>query len=117
MFSYHDYKIVHVFFVILMLTSFSAQLFASEKKKFLSIFSGLATLMVLVGGMGLMARLGIGHGESWPLWIKLKMGLWLILSIGLPVVIKRMKRFASMGYTVMIILTLLAVYSAVTKPF
>ena len=47
--------------------------------------------MIFVAGMGLMARMGIGHGEgSWPGWIIAKMALWLALAISTPVLSKRL---------------------------
>ena len=38
---------------------------------------GVALVIVLVAGFGMIARLGMGGG--WPLWVWLKLVIWLVL--------------------------------------
>lgn len=41
---------------------------------------GLIIFMILVGGMGLLARIGFKHSEPFPLWVKLKFSGWFVLT-------------------------------------
>jgi hypothetical protein len=40
---------------------------------------GIALFIVLLGGFGLMARMGIVHGMDWPAWVWAKVAVWLLL--------------------------------------
>ena len=55
-------------------------------RKLLTIMHGVALIVVLVAGFGLMARLGIMSG--WPTWIYVKLALWLVLGGALTLVRK-----------------------------
>ncbi len=50
------------------------------------ILHGLAVLAILVSGFGLIARLKM---HSLSLWIWLKLGIWIILGILIPVLVAR----------------------------
>ncbi len=72
------YQILHLVSVLLLVaTTFSA--FANTdprvRKKTLMI-SGILSLLVLVGGMGLLAKNNLG----WPGWVLVKLVCWLVLS-------------------------------------
>lgn len=47
-------------------------------RRLLMIGHGVALLVVFVAGFGLMAKRGI-MGGGWPLWIWIKLALWLLL--------------------------------------
>ena len=72
------YQIGHVLGVMLLVaTTFAA--FASPdpaRRRQSLIASGVLSLIVLTGGMGLLARLGYG----WPVWVFGKLACWLVLS-------------------------------------
>lgn len=113
--TYQFYKVLHIASVVGFFVLMSMAAADMKKTKFRSIVSGIASLAILVAGMGLMARLGIKHSEGWPLWIKLKFGIWAIITIGAPVVLKRlpvhMARFMLIAYVLLVV----AVYSAIYK--
>ena len=117
MISYEIYKVLHLYAVIVMVLSLGINLVVPEKIKFFSILSGVFTFLALVGGFGLMARLGIKHGQMFPLWITIKMLIWLIIAIGAPIAIKRFAPTRKLIILkVMMMLSLISIIMAVFKP-
>ena len=89
------YRLMHYLAVIIFVaanaTLFFAPPLANPKKARIAV--GIASFLILVGGMGLILRaLGLTHGsgDPWPWWIKLKLILWLIVAIGSPILDKRL---------------------------
>ncbi|MGE9291813.1 MAG: hypothetical protein ACQKBT_12515 [Puniceicoccales bacterium] len=50
-----------------------------------SIISGLGLLMILVGGFGMQAKMGLG----WPTWLIIKIVIWLLLGAALSLINKK----------------------------
>jgi hypothetical protein len=107
MISYENYKVIHLASLFILFTGLSISFYGIEKKH-IKVLTGIGTLISLVAGMGLMARLGIGHGTEWPLWIKIKMTIWFLVAIGGAVVAKRFRRFGIPSYFVCLLLFILA---------
>ena len=116
------YRLMHYLSVLVWVAG-SATLFfgnSDQNPKKAKITVGIASLLILVGGMGLIIRaLGLTHGSdaSWPWWIKIKLILWFIVAVGTPVLYKRVspeKRIA-VGIVLMA-LVFTAVILAVYKP-
>ena len=119
MFSYEFYKVLHLLSIILFAAFLGYSFAPITPSKKVKIFTGVLGLLIFVAGMGLLARLGIGHGGmSWPGWIIAKVALWLLLTVSTPILIKRLqgpaKRRAFFG--VMVVFGLL-VYLGVYRPF
>lgn len=116
MFSYQVYKLVHLASVFFFLGSLGASFFIKEQAKLIKILTGITSFLILVGGMGLLARLGFSHGEPFPFWVLLKMGLWLSLAMLGPVLAKRLKSMKALALIGFLSLAGLAAYAAIYKP-
>ena len=85
MLSLETYKFIHLAGVIFLFVSLGAYLAISSNKAALSkrliaITHGTAVVVILVAGFGLLARLGFSGVQSWPLWVWVKLAVWLILA-------------------------------------
>lgn len=112
MISYQVYKLIHLTSIFLFLTGASVLLLAKPKSVFWKILTGLASFFILLGGMGLMARLGNGFQP----WIQAKLVLWFAVTGLGHLVAKRFPGFALKAYWITILLATLAAYIAIYKP-
>lgn len=117
--TYGFYKVVHLFGVLLLFTSLgtlaaSAKAESGPLKRIAGAAHGIALVIILVAGFGLMARLSM-FGAI-PLWAWGKVGLWLLLGIAvLP--LRRKPEWAVWLWVALPFVGGLAAWLAVTKPF
>jgi hypothetical protein len=83
-------------------------------RKPVAITHGIGMVLVLVGGFGMLARLGIFW--PWPGWIVGKIIIWFVLGI-LIAVIGRTPALAKPLWWITIGLAAIAAYLALNKPF
>lgn len=82
MLSLSFYKVAHLFGIMLMFSALGALVVAAagdadpRLKKLGGMAHGIALVLILVAGFGLIARQGFAGG--WPLWIWLKLLIWLL---------------------------------------
>lgn len=118
MITYETYKILHLFSLLVVVCAMGVILGEGRwipDRRFKGIIT-LGTILLFVGGMGLIARLGFKHGEPFPLWIWIKMVSWLILSV-LLILLFRMqgKKNKLLIGSASIVVLFIAVFSAVMK--
>lgn len=110
--SYGFYKIIHLFSIVLFFTFFAFAVERGQKLKKSVIVTGVALVLLLVSGFGLVARIGIAHGSGWPLWLYGKLAIWLVLGVGAHVAMKRFAAHLTKVYWVGMILLVVAAYLA-----
>ena len=78
------YKLLHLFAVMLMFSALGVVIAAAvagdanpRLRKLGGMAHGIALVLILVAGFGLIAKQGFGGG--WPLWVWLKLLIWLVL--------------------------------------
>jgi hypothetical protein len=121
MFSHEFYKIVHIIGIVTLMVALGGAAFlmmagATTSRRLLAVLHGAGAFLILLGGFGMLARLGIIQGGSFPAWLWLKIGVWLILGAALIVAWRR----PGLARPVLFSLPLLAgvaTYMAVYKPF
>ncbi|PIS11424.1 MAG: hypothetical protein COT73_04085 [Bdellovibrio sp. CG10_big_fil_rev_8_21_14_0_10_47_8] len=122
MISYEVYKILHIAGIALLCLGLGAVAasFASGSpikpavKMAGFIGHGLGLLLILIGGFGMAARLGLVHGL--PEWIYAKLGIWLVLG-GVVAVAKRKSQWIVGLFVLFTALVSCAAWIAITKPF
>ena len=120
------YKVVHILGVMFLFTALGSLLAAAwpgtgdaaaagPLRKRAGLTHGIALVVVLVSGFGMLARLGISHLGGWGTWIWLKLLTWLLLGAALTL-IRRQPRLAPALWIVLPLLGGLAAYLAIYKP-
>ena len=116
MITYEIYKIIHLFFIVVLFTTLGLQVFnGGEAKKAHKMWYGIASLLILVSGMGLLARIGVPHAEPWANWIRIKLTVWLFLTIASPIILRRFPNFKKKWWFISLGLLLIAIISVQYK--
>ncbi|MBC7713523.1 MAG: SirB2 family protein [Rhizobacter sp.] len=118
MISYETYKILHIFMIMMTLSATGAVIAEGRwmpRTSFKAVI-GILSFLILVGGMGLLARLGFKHGEGFPTWVYIKIVMWIILNVSLVILFRSQQKntkilFAWIAFASVFV----AVYTAVTK--
>lgn len=119
MLSHPIYKVIHLLGVLLLVCGlgglWAMAAAATEEsrraaRKLVLATHGTAMFLILFAGFGMLARLGISG--SWPLWVWIKVGIWVLLG-GLPVLLKRRQTPVGILFFVTPILAAIAAWAAV----
>ena len=113
--SYETYKILHYIFLFIFISGVSASFLLENPPKIMKILTGVSSLVIIVAGMGLLAR--TMGGEKWPGWVHAKLTIWALVVILAPVLSKRLKSNRGVALGGILTLTFVAVGLAVLKPF
>lgn len=120
------YKVIHIVGLILLMSALGgaavramigAPADATPTRRLLAILHGSGAFLVLLGGFGMLARLGImAGGGSFPGWIWVKLIIWGMLAVAL-VIPRRRPTLARPLLLALPVLGGLAAYMAIYKPF
>jgi hypothetical protein len=88
----------------------------SSTRPIVGTVHGVGVLLILVGGFGMLARMGFQHGASFPGWLIGKMVIWFVLS-GIALLPYRRPALARPFLVLLPLLAGAAAYLALYKPF
>lgn len=107
--SYQFYKMMHIISIVVFFSLFAVGAYSQASTKKNKIISGLMLFIILVGGMGLKKFAAPG---VWPLWLNIKMVIWLVVGVGSSIVVKRFPKYAVKAFWLSVGLLTLASYLA-----
>jgi hypothetical protein len=125
MLPYTFYKVVHIIGIVLLMSALGGVTIhvlnggtkqTNGARGLLAALHGTGALFILVGGFGMLARLGFAHGSMFPGWLLVKLAVWLLLA-GALILPYRRPSLAKPLYLALPVLGGLAAYMAVYKPF
>ena len=120
---YPIYKLMHYVGIFTMLVAFTLACAHAMRasshpdrrsRRGFAITSGVALLLILTGGFGMLARLGIVQGGL-PGWVLVKLGIWLALAAAIAAPL-RGRQFARALMVAVPLAALLAAAVALFKP-
>ena len=122
MIDYTIYKLIHFLGIIMIFVSLGGvmvHVFNGGAKadnvwrKPAGITHGIGLFLVLLGGFGMMARLGIQW--PWPNWLLVKLAIWLVLG-GVTGLVYRLGVGGKIMWVVVMLLGAIAGFMAIMKP-
>jgi hypothetical protein len=114
------YKLVHLVAIFFLFIAFGSYMTLKKNKiaggvRLAAITHGIATLVILISGFGLLARLGYHSPHDFPSWVWVKFGIWAALAVALTL-IKRASSLSRILWFLLPTLGALAAYMAIFKP-
>ena len=125
MFSHSLYNVVHIVGLAALIAALGGMALhgasggtraTSGARRLAAALHGLGALLILVGGFGMLARLGVMHGAGFPGWIWLKLGIWVLLAIAAALPYRR-PALARPLLVAVPVLAGIAAWAAIYKPF
>jgi hypothetical protein len=123
MIPYETYKVLHILGVLLAFAALGAPAHRGQwrhqvdliGRRLVTISHGVATFIILLGGFGALARLGVLHGNL-PGWVLVKLACWVVLAV-LVAIPYRKPALARPVFWFLPVLGGVAVVMAIYKPF
>lgn len=124
MFPFSFYKVVHLLGVVTLFTALGGTVLhalnggtrhSNAGRGLVGALHGISLLLILIGGFGMMARLGIAQ-SGFPGWIYAKLGIWVALPF-LGMLGARKPEYSRITMILMPIVGGLAAWIAIYKPF
>ena len=125
MLSHSVYNVAHIVGIIMIMAALGALALhamnggtreSNTARGLIAGLHGLGAFLVLLGGFGMLARIGFEHGSPFPGWLVVKIAIWLVLAGSVIVPYRR----SMLGKPLLLALPVLgglAAYMAVYKPF
>ncbi|MCO4793645.1 MAG: hypothetical protein KC493_08040 [Bacteriovoracaceae bacterium] len=111
--SYEFYKSLHLLMIFSFLVLGTLNL-VTQPTKLVKIGTGVTSFLIMVAGMGLLARIGSGFTG----WVIVKAVIWLLLAGLIPVAGKRFsEKGKQMTLVAIVALSAIAAFFAINKPF
>lgn len=118
--DYPVYKLLHLIGVVLLFLALGGAVLRAKLgaavgetgKKLVAASHGVALLVLLVSGFGILAKLGLGF----PAWVWIKLVIWLLLG-GVVVFLRARPQSAGAWWWRIALLGAIAAYLGVYKPF
>jgi hypothetical protein len=122
MIPFQVYKLIHLVGLLMLFLSVGGLILytihGGDRKqpwrKVLLATHGTGIILALVGGFGLLARIGVFW--PWPGWVAIKVGIWVIFA-AVPAIIARNPSSATVFWWSAVVLGAIAAYLAGSKPF
>ena len=114
--SYVVYKLIHFFGIVTIVSALAARSMhtisggssaISQPGRWLAIAHGIGMVLVLIGGFGMLARIGVLH-DGLPGWVHLKLLVWVLAGAALAAASRR----ADLAPAVLLALPLLVTFAA-----
>ena len=90
MFSHQLYNVVHIVGIVLVMAALGALALhaaaggtrqSNRARALVAALHGAGVLLILVGGFGMLARLGFMHGANFPVWLWVKLAVWVAAAV------------------------------------
>lgn len=124
MIPYEVYKVLHIVGVLLAFAALGglaltvangALKSTSSVRRLVAAAHGIGTFVILLGGFGALARLGVTQGLGLPLWIWIKLACWAIIAL-VVILPYRRPELARPIFWLLPLVGAVAVWAAVYKP-
>ncbi|MGH7555706.1 MAG: hypothetical protein ACREMQ_22120 [Longimicrobiales bacterium] len=121
---YQVYRLIHFLGIFVLLTTLASSCMlvlkggmraAHPYRRAEGTAHGVAAFLILLGGFGMLARLGIVQ-DGLPIWVWLKLTIWVLLTAALALVYRGV-RFARVVLITAPLVAVLAAAIASYKPF
>ena len=125
MLSHQFYNVVHILGIVLLVMALGGMALHAANggtrrenaaRGLIAALHGIGAFLILLGGFGMLARLGVMHGSGFPGWIWVKLVVWVLLGAAALLPYRRPALARPLLFVVPG-LAAVAAYMAVYKPF
>jgi hypothetical protein len=98
MLSHSVYNVLHVIGIILVMAALGGLCLhtinggtreGNPSRRLIVTMHGTGVLLILLGGFGMLARIGFEQGEPFPGWLVVKISIWLLLAVAVMIPYRR----------------------------
>jgi hypothetical protein len=123
--SHPFYEVVHIIGIVMLFSALGGTTVrallpmvaeAPGPRRMLGVVHGIGAFLVLLGGFGMLARLGIMQGGGFPGWLWVKIVIWGALAAA-PFFVRRRPALARSLLWSLPVLGGIAAYAVIYKPF